>query len=241
VTQPPPESDFDFLFGGEEINTTVEQAAVRDASELEAEHGPTRAVHFAGAAQETQVVSPADDDADPGEGFPPAAPPVPAGPPLPDPTADFGPLVAASACPSGHPNPPDARACRYCGQPIAPAPPVQLPRPVLGMLRFSTGAFVPLIGPLVIGRSPTADAEGGHPDRELVRIASPGARISRSHLAVAIDGWDVLVTDLHTGNGTTLVTPGQGPRHLEPGETVALPVGSTIWLAKEVSFAYTVA
>jgi hypothetical protein len=223
VTQPPAEPDFDFLFGGEEINTTVEQAAVRESSETQV------------------VVTPDSTATGADEDFLADLEPVPATLPPPEVIAGSGELVLSSACPAGHPNPPDGRACRYCGQPIPPGPPTPMPRPVLGMLRFSTGQFVPLSGPLVIGRSPSADAEGGDPDRELVRVASPDKRISRSHLGVSIDGWDVIVTDLHSGNGTTLVIPGQGPRHLEPGETVTLPVGSTIWLAKEVSFAYTVA
>ena len=41
-------------------------------------------------------------------------------------------------------------------------------------------------------------------------VPSPGHDISRTHLEVAPEGWSVVVTDLHSTNGTILVRPG-GP------------------------------
>ena len=67
-------------------------------------------------------------------------------------------------------------------------------------------------------------------------VPSPNHDISRAHLEVAPDGWQIVVTDLNSTNGTILVRPGGGDRQqLAPGKPVPVQVGSVIELGDGVS------
>jgi pSer/pThr/pTyr-binding forkhead associated (FHA) protein len=69
-----------------------------------------------------------------------------------------------------------------------------------------------------------------------MRVPSPNHDISRTHLEVIPDDWQILVTDLNSTNGTMLVRPGGGDRQqLPPGEPVPAPVGSVMELGDGVS------
>ena len=64
------------------------------------------------------------------------------------------------------------------------------------------------------------------------------ADISRTHLEVAPDGWQIVVTDLHSTNGTTLIRPGgYDQQRLTPGEPVPVQLGSVLELGDGVSVA----
>jgi hypothetical protein len=104
---------------------------------------------------------------------------------------------------------------------------------VLAVLRASDGAEAPLDGTVLVGRAPAQRV--GAAARLLV-VPSPSHDISRTHLEVTPDGWRVLVTDLHSTNGTVLVPPGSRERRLlPPGEPVAVELGSVLELADGVS------
>lgn len=152
----------------------------------------------------------------------------------------LGPVVKAVPCPSGHPNPPHNATCRVCGVQLGPATPVTVPRPVLGVLRLSTGASVPLDRGAIFGRSPeaTSGEDGERP--HVVRLPSPNKDISRNHLEVRLDGWHVLVTDLRSTNGTLVTVPGEQPQRLRPEEPFPIPPGTIVNLADEVTFVYEV-
>ena len=72
----------------------------------------------------------------------------------------------------------------------------------------------------------------------LLTVPSPGHDISRTHLQVAVDGWQVTVTDLHSTNGTLLVDR-DGRRSLPPGQPVPLVPGDVLELAEGVSVTVT--
>ena len=69
----------------------------------------------------------------------------------------------------------------------------------------------------------------------LLTVTSPSHDISRTHLEVFADGWDVRVTDLHSTNGTLLVAPGGAMRTMDPGETATVELGTSLELADGVS------
>jgi hypothetical protein len=106
-------------------------------------------------------------------------------------------------------------------------------QPVLALLRGSDGAEAPLDRTVLVGRAP---AQSGGTGARLLTVPSPEQDISRTHVEVAPDGWRILVTDLHSTNGTLLIPPGgQEPRLLTPGEPVTVELGSVLELADGVS------
>ena len=102
---------------------------------------------------------------------------------------------------------------------------------------FSTGIVVPVERTLLIGRSPKATgllSDGRSP--ELVQLPSPGKDISRTHLEVRVEGWQVMAIDHNSANGTVVAMPGRPDQRLRPDEPFLLTPGATVRLADEVEF-----
>jgi hypothetical protein len=143
--------------------------------------------------------------------------------------------ILAVLCPDGHASPPSATSCRTCGGPVATQGPQFVAYPVLAVLRASDGTNAELDRPVLIGRAPSPDRSSSRAPR-LMTVPSPNHDISRTHLEVAPDDWQIVVTDLNSTNGTILVRPGRGdPQQLAPGEPVPVPVGSVMELGDGVS------
>jgi FHA domain len=151
----------------------------------------------------------------------------------------IGPDVPALICPAGHVNPPSEAACRQCGAAL-PLDPVIVARPVLGVLRLSTGDVVTLDRDVVLGRNPPADVTGanGEGRPHAVRLPSADGVISRAHLRVTLSGWHVLVTDLNSTNGTRVTLPGRDSEQLPPGVPVPIRPGTVVALAEGVDFRF---
>jgi len=151
------------------------------------------------------------------------------------------PMVLAVLCAAGHPSPPGAGRCRTCGREVPSQQPSLAPRPSLGVLRISTGGTVALDRGVLLGRAPRVGDElpaGQRP--HLVRVHSVDRDISRNHAEVVLDGWQVLVRDLGSTNGTTVTLPGQKAVRLRPAEDRAIEPGATVTLAGEVELTYEV-
>jgi hypothetical protein len=133
-----------------------------------------------------------------------------------------------------------AVSCRVCGFPLMGQAPITVPRPMLGVLRLSTGDVVPLDRSVIMGRNPRVEdaAEADRP--HIVRLPSPGHDISRTHVEIRLDGWHVLLTDLNSVNGTIVTPPWQEPQRLRPNESVPIEPGTVVSLADEVTFRYEV-
>ncbi|WOP19948.1 FHA domain-containing protein [Raineyella sp. LH-20] len=173
---------------------------------------------------------------------PPAAvPPVSAAPPVVGPDAATQVIGAAAAETTqliGTPAPAPA-------MPVPPAAPSSAgaqdhamqgaggPSPVMALLRPITGAPVAVDRMVLIGRAPSPDRAGAGVVPKLMTVPSPSHDISRTHVKVEPVGRTVQVTDLHSTNGTVLITgpiggdPSlAGQRHqLVPGEPVAVQPG----------------
>lgn len=145
--------------------------------------------------------------------------------------------VLALACPSGHPTPADSSVCRVCRRPIAPQEPRRVPRPTLGGLRLPTGEVVPLDRGVVLGRKP-APLEHGTDWPHLVHLPADHTFVSRMHLHIELDGWNVLARDLDSRGGTMLTMPGREPQRMRAGEAYILEPGCRLDLAEvyEVRF-----
>lgn len=138
-------------------------------------------------------------------------------------------LVLAVLCSSQHPNEPGSQACTRCGGPIMAQSPQLVTRPALAVLRTSHGDQIEVDRAVLIGRSPTASRVPREQLPRLLAVPSPSHDISRTHLEVAPDGWQVMVKDLYSTNGTTLVRPADNSRErLVPGESVQVGPGWVI-------------
>jgi hypothetical protein len=148
-----------------------------------------------------------------------------------------GPMVLARMCPNGHANPPSRSQCSNCGSPIN-SEPREVGRPRLGTMHISTGEVVELDHSLIIGRQPSVSRVMGGAMPRLVQVKSGNGDISRSHVEVRLDGWEVLLVDLKATNGTVLVREGQAPRRLSQGEEAILLNGDIAELGDGVSLLF---
>lgn len=133
----------------------------------------------------------------------------------------------------------EARALRR-DAPVSPeAPTVALP--VVGgtgRIRVSTGQVVTLDRTVIIGRRPRSTRASGANLPHLIAVESPQQDISRSHLEVRPEGDTVVVIDLHTTNGSTLLRSGADPVRLHPGEQTIVLSGDVVDLGDGVTVAF---
>jgi hypothetical protein len=95
-------------------------------------------------------------------------------------------------------------------------------------VELSTGGQEPLDQPLVIGRAPSAAALGGDRIPRLITMTTPNQDISRTHAQISVEGGTVVVTDLHSRNGTIVTLPGRAAQKLREGETTPVIPGTVI-------------
>jgi hypothetical protein len=144
-----------------------------------------------------------------------------------------GPTVQAVLCAGHHPNPPHESICRVCHLPLSSAP-VVIARPVLATLRFSTGTAVALDRPALIGRNPKVEGTMTSEIPNLIKL-DVGQGLSRTHASIKLAGWQVLLEDLNSANGTIVTLPGRAPRRLHSGEPVLLEIGTHVDFGGEIS------
>ncbi|WP_139316075.1 FHA domain-containing protein [Cellulosimicrobium sp. CUA-896] len=145
--------------------------------------------------------------------------------------------ILARTCPQGHANPPSRETCALCGATLEGDAALAV-RPPLGRVVLSTGQGVELDRGVVVGRRPrTPRTQAGDLPR-LVTVPSPQQDISRSHVEITLEGWHVLVSDMATTNGTTLLRAGQPPRRLHPSEPVLVVDGDVADLGDGVTLTF---
>lgn len=143
--------------------------------------------------------------------------------------------VLGVTCSQGHANPPEAQRCRRCGGPLQ-GQPRRMPRPLMATLRPSAGQPVDVDRSVLIGRSPQATKVNREHLPHLLTVVSPSHDISRTHVQVSPEGWEVVVTDLQSTNGTLLIRPGQPePERLLPHDPVKVYPGCVIDLGDGVT------
>ncbi len=114
-------------------------------------------------------------------------------------------LVKGIRCPEGHHNNPRASYCVICGRRMGVSRSLVLvdgPRPPLGVLLLDDGATIPVRTDMVLGRAPDQSALVTGGNARPVAIADNSQSVSRVHLHVRLDEWDVVVSDLGSSNGT---------------------------------------
>jgi len=139
------------------------------------------------------------------------------------------PIVLGVYCKNGHFGDPNARSCVVCGVSRGrrgPAPQPG-PRPPLGALVLDDNSALELSADCVVGREPTLDpsvaAGEAHP------LSIPDAAVSRVHARIHLDGWQVLLIDLGSVNGTRIRLPGKrSEQALEPNVPFPLQSGTRV-------------
>jgi hypothetical protein len=168
----------------------------------------------------------------------PAARPAPKQPPAQDPDTLTGesagsPLVMGVHCKNGHFTDPDARSCVVCGVGIRrrSATTERGPRPALGVLILEDGATVPVDGDYVVGRDPARDESVSAGEARPLRVVDAESTVSRIHAEVRLEGWQVLLTDLGSANGTRVQQPGaKTEQQLDPRVPVPIQHGARIFV-----------
>jgi len=113
-------------------------------------------------------------------------------------------------------------------------PPEAPPQQVTLQLELSNGTVETLDQTVIVGRSPSANKVSGGALPRLVTI--PGDKdISRNHVQFAVEGDTVVVTDLHSRNGTQIILPGRAPQQLRQGEPTTIIVGTVVDLGGGVT------
>jgi hypothetical protein len=122
--------------------------------------------------------------------------------------------------------------------PAAPAaPPAPRPPTHRYELRLPDGTSQALTAPVILGRAPSVSNVPASVLPHLVTLA--GDDISRSHVRVAVEGDTVVVTDLHSSNGTHVIAPGKLPQLLRAGEPTPVITGTTIDLGSDIQLHVT--
>ncbi|QDW62536.1 FHA domain-containing protein [Oerskovia sp. KBS0722] len=214
------------------------RAQVSGAGAATAVPAPPAPLVLPGAAAPLGVVPAVVPVAGPAPVGSPAAGPTPAvGPAFSPPAPPGSQQILARTCVDGHANPPSRDTCGSCAQ-VLVGDAHLVTRPSLGRFTLSNGQVVELDRPVVLGRRPRTTRAQSNDLPRLVAVPSPEQDISRSHVEIQLEGWHVLVCDLNTTNGTTLLRPGQPPRRLHPGEPAMVVSHDVVDVGDGVTFTF---
>lgn len=145
--------------------------------------------------------------------------------------SESGPLVYGVDCKNDHFNDPRVPYCAVCGIALSQRSlvPYKGPRPPLGVLLLDDGVTLRLDTDYLLGRDPERAAEVTSGQAKPAKITSPDGSVSRRHLRVALDGWDVNLIDLGSVNGTQIQPPGDPNFYdIPPNEPVTIAPGTTV-------------
>lgn len=145
-----------------------------------------------------------------------------------------GPLVLSTLCAAGHVNAPGTDACATCGAAVDTGSAAQRRRPEIAVAVLPSGERIPLGRGVVLGRRPRSRrAEDGRVPR-LVTVESPSEDISRSHVELRVEDWNLVAEDLSSTNGTLLLREGSAPQRLRPESATLLQLGDRLDLGDGV-------
>ncbi|MFI9556714.1 FHA domain-containing protein [Nonomuraea endophytica] len=144
---------------------------------------------------------------------------------------DQRPMVYGVDCKNDHFNDPRVPYCAVCGIALVQRTlvPYKGPRPSLGVLILDDGMALPLEADYLLGRDPERAPEVAGGTARPAKVTSPDGSVSRRHLRVALDGWDVNLVDLGSVNGTQIQPPGDPNFYdIPPNEPVTITPGTTV-------------
>lgn len=136
--------------------------------------------------------------------------------------------ISALMCDLGHASPPHATHCRVCGAPISDRAPQLTDRVALAVLTFSDGTSVVADRTVLIGRDPRVESGVVGVLPHILRFETAADGLSRTHAEVRIEGWQLVLEDLKSTNGTKVTLPNQPEQRLDGGNSVVLVPGTVI-------------
>lgn len=107
--------------------------------------------------------------------------------------------------------------------------------PVLVSIELADGTSETLETSMLVGRAPSVSQVSGGSIPLLVTIGSGDQDISRTHARLSLEGGTVVVTDLHSRNGTTVRMPGRDAQKLRAGEPTSVIADTVIDLGGGVT------
>lgn len=112
-------------------------------------------------------------------------------------------------CKNRHFNDPRQLFCAVCGINMVQQTPVLVngPRPPLGVVVLDDGSVFQLDRPYLLGRDPDADERVLHGDFRSLPIIDRSNQVSRVHARLELRGWDVVLVDNNSTNGTFVHLP----------------------------------
>ncbi len=152
-------------------------------------------------------------------------------------SADSGGPAATTAhgfmCDHGHLNDPRAPYCGQCGAAMDERASALVvgERPPLGRIVFDDGATYPVEHDFLVGRMPETDDRVRSGGAQPIIVEDRTGSVSRVHAEIQIAGWDVMLLDAGSRNGTFVAgpedaawspLPPQRGRRLLPGTRVRL-------------------
>jgi FHA domain len=154
-----------------------------------------------------------------------------------------GASIRGVCCPRDHLNDPRDDFCRVCGLPLVPGgPETEGPRPPLGKLTWDNGEVDELIGAALVGRDVALD--GAVVSGELSPLVPSGQNdsMSRVHAELRPSGWDAVVVDRGSTNGTFIWDePSKAWQRLAPDEPHVVRPGSVLAFGERTATFETVA
>ncbi|MCU1663389.1 MAG: domain containing protein [Pseudonocardia sp.] len=129
----------------------------------------------------------------------------------PRPAAGEEPQARGHLCPRGHLNDPRSQFCLQCGLRVEERSGALVAgaRPPLGLLIFDNGATHTVDADYLVGRMPEADPRVRAGALRSLLIDDSSGAVSRVHAEIHINGWDVLLVDSGSRNGTFVAGPGE--------------------------------
>jgi hypothetical protein len=110
---------------------------------------------------------------------------------------------------------------------LAPSAPV-VAAETQASIRMPDGTLEAIGHEVVLGRAPSVSKVSGGRIPRLITIGLGDPDISRSHVRLALEGDTVVITDLHSRNGTHVVAPGKAPVKLRSGEPTPVLTGTVV-------------
>jgi len=95
-------------------------------------------------------------------------------------------------------------------------------------VRIGESVLSALEVPVILGRRPRAPRIVQNVSPRLVVVNSPGKLVSGSHLGIRQLGSSLVVTDLHTTNGSMVTVPGLPARRMRQDESVVVTAGTQV-------------
>lgn len=146
-------------------------------------------------------------------------------------------LVKGFRCSRNHHNDPRVSFCSVCGIRMDQRTGVLVDgrRPPLGLLVLDIGATFVLDDNYLLGRNPEVDEAVISSRLRPIRLDDDSGTLSRVHAEIRLEGWDVLLLDRGSANGTYLAPAGQsGWTRLAPQRPVVLTPGTHVRIGRRV-------